>query len=257
MPTSVRRRGPARAAALLAAALVAAATLGAVTIGGEVAAAASSGPVVLVSDDGVTFTDRLAGGLFDGAGALVPGGRVSSTLWIKNPAPVAASLRVSVRGADVSSATFADAVALDAWNSVTGTTTSKSFADLRSCGVLMTAQDVPPGGVTRLEFAIVMDEQVDGATAQRESARFDLLVAMRDGSGGPLPASACEDVGVIVSSSGNGRAPSATRSALAFTGGLLPLGGIVSASLLVGAGAALLAARRRRADSTPAAGAGD
>ncbi len=215
----------------------------------DAALAASPTPVVLVSSDGVHFAETLSRGLFDGAEALVPGDRVSSTLWVRNPAPMGASLRVSVRGADVASASFADGVALDAWNSATDTTTTKSFTDLRSCGVLMTAQDIPPGGVVRLDLAVSMSD-LDGVTAQGEWARFDLLVSMRDASGGPLPASACEDVGVIVSSSGTGSAPASVhgsrRSAIAFTGGQLPLVGIVAGSLLVGAGGALIAARRRR-----------
>ncbi len=215
---------------------VAAAVLG---IGSPAVAATD---VVLLSRDGVHYSSSLAGGLLDGAAALVPGGSVSVDLWVKNPAVTPASVRVSVRGLDASSSAFANGVVLRVVSSMALVQApAETLANVHRCDVLASAPAIAAGNAIRLTFTFTMDDLAD-RIAQTDRAALDLLVSIRDAAAGPFAPSACDDDGVLIAS-GSGH-----YTAVAYTGTDLPVPLIIGAGLMVGLGVLLVGRRRRRPD---------
>lgn len=237
----------------LAASALATAAAAALALGSGAAPAVAASEEVLVSTDGVRFSPTLERGLFEGLGPLIPGQSESSDLWIKNPTTAAAALRVSARGLTIPSPTYAEAVTLSTWDSGTGSTNAATLSDRTSCDVLVPAQTVPAGDTVKMVVTFTMAD-LDGRLAQGESANLDVLVAMRHDDVGSFPASACGDEGVLVSSDadpgGTGDTAGARRNTvsdlLASTGFELPGVLLATGSILVGAGAFLVADRRRQ-----------
>lgn len=105
-----------------------------------------------------------------------------------------------------------------------------SFSALAVCSVIVPSVSVPPGGVLKIDLAVRMLD-LDGLTAQGQTANLDFAVAMRDAAGGPFPtASGC---------------PNLSSGPLAFTGVQAVLPAFAFAIALV-AGGIILVLRRRR-----------
>ncbi|MES2092456.1 MAG: hypothetical protein V4531_01420 [Actinomycetota bacterium] len=217
-------------------------------LGGAVApvSAASAGiPVsaasdsLLVSRDGITFAPTIGGGLFEGAGLLVPGQSVSRSLWIRNPTAAAAALRVSIRNLVSTSTEFAIGVSLTATDSVPGSRpTTRSLSTLGACEVLSSAPSIAAGGTVVLTLTMTMAD-LRAAAARSSRASLDLLVAMRDAAAGRFSGSACRDNGILLADTGGFRT-------VAFTGGSVPVPLVVGGGILLGIGICLVLARRRR-----------
>jgi hypothetical protein len=228
---SARRHSARAVCAVLAALFLVAA--------GGVSAASAASPVLLVSRDGISYAPTLSGGIFDGVGQLVPGQSVSRDLWIQNPTGSSAALRVSVRDFVATSTAFANGVTLTVVDSVSGTPPfSRTLASLANCDVLSSIPALAPGSATLLTLTLKMGDLTE-AVAQSDSASLDLFAAMRDGVTGPFAASACDDAGTLLASTGDFRT-------VAFTGGTIPVPLVVGGGLLIGVGIFLVLARRRR-----------
>jgi hypothetical protein len=221
----------------------------AVVIGGAVAPAsganepaargATEGDSVEVSGDGITFGSALHHGLFDGAGALVPGQSVTRELWVRNASGSPSALRVSIRNLVSTSTAFATGVGLVSADSVPGSVpVTRSLADLTACEVVSTAPAIDPGAVVRLTLTFTMSD-LTHTVAQGDRAGLDLVVAMRDAAAGAFSGSACADDGTLVATTGDFRG-------VAFTGGSIPVPLVVGGGLLLGVGMFLLLAGRRR-----------
>lgn len=229
---------------------------------------ASAEPVeILVSSDGVEFAPALDGDFLDGLGRIVPGGSVTTALWIMNPSETTASMRLSARGLRTPSTAFAEAVSLTTVDPATGWWSSATLADLASCGVIVHSTPLAAGAVMELSMTFTMAESVDGVTAQSETADLSMVVAMRDIEGGAFATSGCGDDDLAPTGGGPGQ-PTGTQPGPVETqpvpAGALPgsLSGLLGSTgaqfaveiaaigaLLGGFGLFfLLASRRRRAD---------
>lgn len=231
-----RNRATARRVAVVAALAVAG-------VGATVApAAASEGPDLLVSTDGVVFAAAASEDLLDGLALLIPGQATTASLWVRNPTPAPAQMRISARQVQIPSEEFGESVWVAVRDQGTGAATTAPLARVDACDLLVPQRTVAAGGTERFDITFTMDD-VDGETAQGEAAGMSLLVAMRDAEAGPFPTSACDDDGVVV---GRGPAVPASSGALARTGTSVPIGALAIGAHLLGAGLFLLAGRRRR-----------
>jgi hypothetical protein len=194
----------------------------ALVLGGTVAPASAAADSVLVSRDGVTFATTLDGGLFDGAGMLIPGQSVSRSLYIRNPSGAASALRVSIRNLVSTSTVFAEGVSLSSLDSVPGSTpVSQPLSALSPCDVVTSAASIAAGDTVKLTLTFTMAD-LTASVAQSDRASLDLMVAMRDAAAGAFSGSACRDDGT------------------------LPVPLIAGGGLLLGVGMFLIVARRRR-----------
>jgi hypothetical protein len=211
----------------------------ALVLGGTVAPASAAADSVLVSRDGVTFATTLDGGLFDGAGMLIPGQSVSRSLYIRNPSGAASALRVSIRNLVSTSTVFAEGVSLSSLDSVPGSTpVSQPLSALSPCDVVTSAASIAAGDTVKLTLTFTMAD-LTASVAQSDRASLDLMVAMRDAAAGAFSGSACRDDGTLLANTGSFRT-------VAFTGGSLPVPLIAGGGLLLGVGMFLIVARRRR-----------
>ena len=198
------------------------------------ASAQAAPPEVLVSTDGYNFSPSLTAGVFDGFGALVPGDSISATLWVMNDSADPGLVRVSVSDLLVPSIEFGTGVILTSNDGQQLRTAS--LGELAVCSVIVPSVSVPPGGVVRINLAVRMLD-LNGLTAQGQTANLDFAVAMRDAAGGAFPnVSGCP-------------AFAAPSGPLAFTGAqsVLP---IAAFALALVAGGLVLILRRRRDEET-------
>ena len=208
-------------------------------VGGAIAPACAATDPVLVSRDGATFASAISGGLFDGAGALVPGQSVTRNLWIRNPSASPAAVRVSIRNLVSTSTVFADGVRLTTIDSLPGSTSrTEKLSALGKCEVVSSAPSIAAGGTMKLTLTFAMAD-LTPALAQGDHAALDLMVAMRDAAAGAFTGSACGDNGSVLANTGD-------SGDLAFTGELIPVPLIVGGGLFLGIGMSLLLASRRR-----------
>jgi len=213
-------------------------------------------PSVLVSTDGAHFAPTLASGLFDFAGPLVPGGSAATSLFVKNPTDRPVLLTLGATDIRFSNREFADALSVIVTSRSpdgrSATARPLTLGTAAECGVLVAGEQLGAGGTARIDLALAMAD-VTGSVAQDQSAAFDVHVSLWDAAA-PSPTDACDGPGADLpglSSRGgdpahDNRSPAApTQSWLAHTGSDVwpPL--LVGTGLL-GAGLALLLARRRR-----------
>jgi LPXTG-motif cell wall-anchored protein len=232
-------------------------------------------PVVLVSTDGVTYTPNLSVGLFENAGALVPGDTVDSELYIKNPIATSATIRVNVSDITSVSPDLLEYMQLTAVNTLSGATITATWAQLMNCAVLVMPVTIPGSSVLPVKLTLEMLN----APAQVAQSRIGWLhadVQMEDAVAGSFPAPACDPNTTITDpgstgpgasgpgTSGPGTSgPAATKPAitrpatvhpailhpaviLGFTGETFPTQLLMLGGVLVGVGWFLVAARRRR-----------
>src|SRR6187455_127811 len=150
-------------------------------------AAAAEDPQILVSDDGVNFTPSLTDGLFDGLGLLIPLESIESSLWVKNPSTVDGSMRLTVDELTTTSSVFTSNLRLTA---VSGNETwTWTLDELAVCGDVIPTLPIPAGETVRIDLTVAMDD-VDGLTAQDESANLGFVVDVRDAES-PFPPEPC------------------------------------------------------------------
>ena len=203
---------------------------------------ASADPVeILVSADGVTFAPTLGDDFFDGLGSIVPGDRLTTHLWVKNPSASIASLRLSARDLLIPSQAFAEAVTMTTLDTGTGRSSAASLADLAACGVIIHSTTIAPDSVLQLSMTFTMAESVDGLSAQSESADLKVVAAMREIAGGAFADTGCGDSDLVPTAGGR----------LSFTGGQFPTELVALGALLVGSGSFFLVARRRAREEEP------
>jgi len=197
---------------------------------------ANADPVeILVSADGVAFAPTLGDDFFDGLGSIVPGDRLTTSLWVKNPSSTIASLRLSARDLLIPSQAFAEAVTMTTLDTGTGRASAASLADLAACGVIIHSTTIAPDSVLQLSMTFTMAESVDGIAAQSESADLKVVAAMREIAGGAFATTGCGDSDLVPAAGG----------VLSFTGGQFPTELVALGALLVGSGSFFLVARRR------------
>lgn len=222
--------------AAFVAALAVALTLAA---GGAVAPAFAATEAVLLSRDGITFTPALSGGLFDGAGKLVPGQSIARSLWIRNPSAGTAALRVSIRNLAATSTVFASGVTLTSVDSLPGSIpVTRPLSTLGTCDVVGSVKSLPPGGTVKLTLTFTMADLTDQLAAS-DRASLDLMIALRDAAAGAFSGSACGDGGTLLADTSGFRT-------VAFTGGSVPIPLIIAGGALLGSGIFVILARRRR-----------
>lgn len=222
-------------------------TLGIALVLGATAARAETpaGTPVLVSSDGSDFGPTLSTGLFDFAGPLIPGGSAAASLFVRNPTDRPMVLTLEATDVTFSNREFADALSVIV-TSAGSTAAPVTIGTAGACESLLTDSPLLAHATTKIDLALAMADVTD-SVAQGQSAAFNVRVALRDAAAAP-PTDACGSPGVDVPALSTGSSSTSARSvqpALAHTGSDVwpPL--LIGTGLL-GAGLALLAAKRRK-----------
>ena len=207
---------------------------------GVSAARAASGDI-LVSLDGANWSATLPRGLFSGSGTVVPGERMSRTLWIKNGTSTPAILRLSRMQTAATSSLLARAISISATGR--GTRGSSPASQDGTCTQLLPDQLVLAGRFMPIVVTLTVAD-LQGLQAQGQSATISLIASMS--ARGGVAASSCPPGGTSVSVLGSGQTLANTSGSLAFTGAGLQYSAIMIASVLTGLGLFVVVAARRR-----------
>ena len=177
--------------------LVGAAALGALVpvLAFPVAAAAEETGSVLISLDGTVFERSPQGGVFPRGTALIPGGSVTGTFYVKNDSGRDADLRISVAGASSANATFIDALSLEATTQASDGTPVPLSSD-GACIPLLSGERLPSRQVTAVQITLAMDREA-GNHAQGSDADAALVVALTDPAAPDSSGLGCDDDGGI------------------------------------------------------------
>ena len=202
----------------------------------------AAGPEIQVSPDGVHFASSMTDGLFDDIGLLVPQDSETAPLWVKNPTTTPVAMRVSIGAISASDQIFSNNLELTTIDSIAGVSRTSLLSDLSKCDVVVQSITVPAGSTVRVDFTIDMLDSPD-LVAQNDLASLEFLVGMRDAEAGAFPASACDDVSVVVP--GTDPPTAGPHGPLAITG-VDPTNWLILAGVIGGIGFLLLARRRRR-----------
>jgi hypothetical protein len=214
---------------------------------------------ILVSTDGTHFAGTTSAPLFDPADRIVPGGQQTASLYVRNGSKHPAM--ISVHATNIRSASIELAQLLELEASTQGITGAPVQLSDGQCLPLLSSISLPAGVTTHVTLTLVMSAGANGSEGQNQSADFDVLVSARDRAEPALPGSGCTsgtDVPGVTDPAGatSTADPAAQSGGLADTGSdlLVPFS---VASVLLGAGAALVIAarRRRREDEARTAGA--
>ena len=194
-----------------------------------------------VSLDGVRWSTSLPIGLFAGSSTVVPGIRMSRTLWVKNATSSEGLFQLSRVGA--ATTTLGRAISITA--SVFGATGSIPPASGAS-GCTLLLPEIRIGAGKSVEVAVTLTvADLDGREAQNEAAPISLLASLSDPDG-TTPASPCARPGTTIPVAGDAQSVGASNGSLAFTGTQLIYPAIMIASLLTGLGLFFFVAARRR-----------
>jgi hypothetical protein len=206
---------------------------------------------ILVSLDGVNWSATLPIGLFSGVGPVVPGDRVSRTLWLHNGSSSAAILRLTRFDTAATNPIFSRAISITATSP--GATGPIPASAGSACMLLLPDQMIGAGQSTSIVVTLMVAD-LRGRDAQGQSATIGLLASMS--ALGGTAASPCPGDGTSipvvggphsVPTSGGAQPVAESDGSLAFTGTRLFYPAIMIASFLTGLGLfVLLAARRRR-----------
>jgi LPXTG-motif cell wall-anchored protein len=228
-----------RRSLLRAAAVVASVAL---MLVGSATSAQAEGSEILVSSDGVNFATEYDGNLLGDIGVLVPRDQATRSVWIRNPTPTPAVMRMSVSDMGVSSPVMASSVLMTTTDVDADTKTERRLDELKRCTIVVPPRVVPANGTIRIDVTITMLD-VDQQVSQRGLGWLNFLIAMRDDAAGEFPPSACDDTGVTIPTT-----PIPTPSGdLVVTGSDMPTEWFVLSGVLIGLGILLLARRRRSA----------
>ncbi|MBI5161757.1 MAG: hypothetical protein HY996_10160 [Micrococcales bacterium] len=215
-------RPAATRAAIGAGALV----LAAVSIGlTGVAPARAAGSGISVSLDGVSYAPSLSAPLF-GASRLVPNDAITRSFWVRNDAPSAGYLRLTLRDPTTTNVDFADALSLradlDGWPGET-----VALQSARPCSRLSEGPVIAAGTAARVDLTAALGD-LDGLHGQGGTAAFTVVVSL---SGEPqgLGRSGCPTLGSSIAGFpglGSGEGRRAARGTAVFgtsPSGWLPL----------------------------------
>lgn len=213
------------------------------SLGVDGRAAASEADGVLVSSDGMVFAPTLATPIFGQLDLLVPGGEITSTLWIRNPTASASELRLSAQDITVPSTLYGEAVTLTVLDAASGRSQSRVLGRISRCDLLLPSRTVAADGTVKLDLSLAMGD-ITGQDAQNETATLAFGIDMRDARLGPYPPRGCSE--------GHGHDQGHVRDtnqaqvgALAGTGTELPWGLLALAAGLIVAGVLVRATRRK------------
>ena len=212
--------------------------LGATSAGPGVSPAAAADDGLFVSADGSHWVPKLKTQLFAHFGMLVPGNGQHADLWIKNSSSYDASMRIAIKDLEIPSAAFASGVILTTTGQGTDLDQVWNVGDLDKCKVVIPTAKMKPGQIVKLGLTFTMLD-LDGLTAQQETANVNFQVKMREVQGGVFPEDPCDETIISPASEGGG---------LPFTGQGIRTDLIIAAAVLVGIGLFLVVRRRRRAD---------
>ncbi len=205
-----------------------------------VAAPAAPAPaLMLMSLDGVNFTEKLPRGLFDGSGLLVPRQSVSANLWIKNVASTPATLQVSIQRVTATTSEFAEGIDVTASDDRTpGVRSLGTLASFQDCTVVTSVSALATGAQVKSVITLTMADMT-GTAGQSQASSMDLANNAGD-SAVPLVGPSLCRAGISPAEPDGTALP-----AIAFTGGGPSLTLIVVSAVLFGAGFVLLSIRRR------------
>ena len=202
----------------------------------------AAGGDILVSLDGTNWSTTLPLGLFSGVGKVVPGDRLSRTLWIDNTSSSPAVVRLSRIETDGTSSLLSHAISLTA-TSRDANGSPPSAAD-GSCTQLLPEEVVGAGKSTSIVVTLAIAD-LRAAEAQGESAAISLLASMS--SLGHAAASPCPVSGTDVPLLSAAQSNAESDGSLVFSGAGLLYPAIMITSVLTGVALFVhLAARRRR-----------
>lgn len=204
------------------------------------AQSANAASSILISDDGVTFSTTYPGVLFDDIVHVVPGDTQTAVFYLRNTGPDDGYVRLTVR--DVTG----DSVLLKALTLSAGPPARPGseiqLSKAEPCWVLNEAIPLPSGATTRITTQLKFTAPAGNAT-QNSVADFDLGVQLSDAAV-PLPPTECGGSDIDVP--GALPAPYPDADDLPPTGGEVPIGLISVMAFLIGVGAFLIVATRRR-----------
>jgi hypothetical protein len=175
-----------------------AATLGALVpmLAVPAAVAADAPGAALISLDGTSFERSLQGGIFPSGTVLVPGGTVTGTFYVKNDSDRAADLRISVAGASSASATFIDALTLQAATPASPDAAPVPLSSDTDCISLFSGELLRSNQVTAVQITLAMDADADN-NDQGADAAAALVVALTDPTAPDSAEYGCTDGGGI------------------------------------------------------------
>lgn len=208
---AVRRR---RLAAVAAAAIAVVAALTGGLIAAPSAQAASADPSpLLLSHDGITWTQSGTLRLLDGTHSLVPGDAIDVPLWVRNASPDIADAQIETAWVPTDPASAADVGLAEA---------------LTEAAPLRTERELHAGASVQVPLRVALPAS-GGNDISDASAALEVTVT-------------------LTQASGSSATPPPGSAALPATGAEPPVLALVGASVLILAGAVLLIVRRMRKD---------
>ena len=164
---------------------IAAVLLGVVMVLGT-AVPASAADVVQLSSDGSSWSTSLTSPLFATAPQLVPMQAASATFWVRNSAPDAAYLRLTVENLSWSGPTYAAALSVAA--SVPGTAgTPLALGSSSGCMVLLDGVLLAAGQAVKVTATLALGD-LDGSAGQTGAAAMDIAVGLEQAVSAPTAA---------------------------------------------------------------------
>jgi hypothetical protein len=216
--------------------------------------------VVDLSKDGVVWSPTLTGGLFDKFQGMVPGDRVSTSFYVRNPLDEPITMTTRAINVTSTSARLGNSITVDGTANGLSLAAPISFASLSNCSTLAPDLIIAPNAVAKVSIAFAL-MNVNGLVATSSRGGFDVLLTMQDNEAG-LPATSCDSAAPTAGNQQGGTGTATTPvtthhrqvtttglfAPLAFTGisAEIPL---FFAGALFTLGIILLLARRRRKKS--------
>jgi len=147
-------------------------------------ASATSDAGVLLSEDGVHWSGRLASNVFTSGKPLVPGDELAGSFYVKNGSERAAYLRIGLSSLAVTDWTLAQAITM----TTTGTSSSDASGTAASFGgpgvvcsdLLRRESPLAPGEIVLVSTALRFRSTVSGTEAQGEIAQIGFIVELSD-----------------------------------------------------------------------------
>jgi len=203
---------------------IAAVLLGVVMVLGAAMPASAAG-VVQLSSDGSTWSTSLGSPLFAAAPELVPMQAASATFWVRNSAPDAAYLRLTVDNLSWSGAQYAAALSVAA--SVPGTAgTPLVLGSSSGCMVLLDGILLAAGQAVKVTTTLALGD-LNGTAGQTGAAAMDIAVGLEQAVTAPTagcnPAATPDTTVVVVPPTGAAARPAAPLPATAGDPGVIEI----------------------------------
>lgn len=195
---------------------IAAVLLGVVLAVGAAVPASAAG-IVELSSDGSSWSTSMASPLFATAPELVPMQSASATFWVRNSAPDAAYLRLTVENLSWSGSHYASALTVAA--SVPGTAgTPLALGSSSGCMVLLDGILLAAGQALMVTTTLALGD-LDGTDGQTGTAAMDIAVGLEQAVTAPTagcnPAATPDTTVVVVPPASTAARPAAQEPATA------------------------------------------